>query len=156
MKVLVSSFGPRPVMTTERIGYGAGARDFSGHANVLRLSLARRRKRRTSLPAPMRIKEEEIAILEANLDDLNPQLIGYIVDLALAEGALDVFTTPVQMKKNRPGTVLTVLARPEDEERLRALLFRESSTLGCARVTRSVMRWRAATRPSSRRGAKCA
>ncbi len=58
-------------------------------------------------------EEEEIAILEANLDDLNPQLIGYIVDLAFAEGALDVFTAPVQMKKNRPGTVLTVLARPE-------------------------------------------
>ncbi len=73
---------------------------------------------------------ETIAILEANLDDLNPQLMGYIVDLALAEGALDVFTTPVQMKKNRPGTLLTVLARPENEEHLRALLFRESSTLG--------------------------
>ena len=54
--------------------------------------------------------EEEIAILEANLDDLNPQLIGYIVEQALAEGALDVFTTPVQMKKNRPGTLLTILA----------------------------------------------
>ncbi len=76
------------------------------------------------------LAEEEIAILEANLDDLNPQLIGYIVDLALAEGALDVFTTPVQMKKNRPGTLLTILARPEQEEKLRALLFRESSTLG--------------------------
>ena len=73
---------------------------------------------------------EEIAILEANLDDLNPQLIGYIVDLALAEGALDVFTAAVQMKKNRPGTLLTILARPEQEEKMRALLFRESSTLG--------------------------
>ena len=57
--------------------------------------------------------EEEIAILEANLDDLNPQLIGYIMDVAFAEGALDVFTTPVQMKKNRPGTVLTILAPTE-------------------------------------------
>lgn len=75
-------------------------------------------------------EQEEIAILEANLDDLNPQLIGYIVDLAFAEGALDVFTAPVQMKKNRPGTVLTVLTRPEHEGKLRALLFRESSTLG--------------------------
>ncbi len=74
--------------------------------------------------------EEEICIFEANLDDLNPQLIGYIIDLALAEGALDVFTTPVQMKKSRPGTLLTILARPEDEEKMRALLFRESSTLG--------------------------
>ena len=66
-----------------------------------RRSSSRQRCRRS-------LAEEEIAILEANLDDLNPQLIGYIVDLALAEGALDVFTTPVQMKKNRPGTLLTV------------------------------------------------
>ena len=77
-----------------------------------------------------RLRAETIAILEANLDDLSPQFIGYIMELALAEGALDVFTTPVQMKKNRPGTLLTVLARPENEEHLRALLFRESSTLG--------------------------
>ncbi len=75
-------------------------------------------------------EEEEIAILEANLDDLNPQLIGYIMDVAFAEGALDVFNTPVQMKKNRPGTVLTILAPTDREERMRALLFRESSTLG--------------------------
>ena len=69
-------------------------------------------------------------ILEANLDDLNPQLIGYVVEQALGQGALDVFTTPVHMKKNRPGTLLTVLTRPEDEEQILALLFRESSTLG--------------------------
>ena len=81
----------------------------------------RLRQRRESEAA-----EEEIAILEANLDDLNPQLIGYIVDLAFAEGALDVFTTPVQMKKNRPGTVLTVLARPEHEAQVaRAVVPRE-------------------------------
>jgi len=74
--------------------------------------------------------EEQIAILEANLDDLNPQLIGYIVEQAFAAGAFDVFSTAVQMKKNRPGTVLTILAPLELEEGLRALLFRESSTLG--------------------------
>ncbi len=124
VKVLVSSFGPRPVMTTEKIGYGAGARDFTGHPNVLRLSVGEAQTTGTG-PA-----EEEIAVLEANLDDLNPQLIGYIVDLAFAEGARDVFTTPVQMKKNRPGTLLTVLALPQHEEKLRELLFRESSTLG--------------------------
>ena len=132
VKVLVSNFGPRPVMTTERIGCGAGARDFPAHANVLRLSVG---ETQSAVFGAVSIgesdaEEEEIAILEANLDDLNPQLIGYIVDLAFAEGALDVFTTPVQMKKNRPGTILTVLARPEQEAHLRALLFRESSTLG--------------------------
>ncbi len=131
VKVLISSFGPRPVMTTEKIGYGAGARDFSGQPNVLRLSVGETDAAKLGArDINANLAEEEIAILEANLDDLNPQLIGYIVDLALAEGALDVFTTPVQMKKNRPGTLLTILARPEQEEKLRALLFRESSTLG--------------------------
>jgi uncharacterized protein (TIGR00299 family) protein len=131
-KVLVSSFGPRPVMTTEHIGCGAGARDFAVHANVLRLTIGEAQGAVTGAggTGESDTEEEEIAILEANLDDLSPQLIGYIVDLAFAEGALDVFTAPVQMKKNRPGTVLTVLARPEQEAHLRGLLFRESSTLG--------------------------
>ncbi len=129
VKLLVSSFGVRPTMIAEQIGYGAGARDMPGHANVLRLSVGETVEAAVASDATYPASEE-IAILEANLDDLNPQLIGYIVDLALAEGALDVFTTPVQMKKNRPGTVLTILARPEKEERLRGLLFRESSTLG--------------------------
>ncbi len=74
--------------------------------------------------------EEEIVVLEANLDDLSPQIIGYIADQVLAEGALDVFTTPVQMKKGRPGTLLTMLGKPQDGPKLRGLLFRESSTLG--------------------------
>ena len=131
VKVIVSSFGPRQRMTAEKIGYGAGSRNFSGHANVLRISIGETQGEAVrSQDFESHVAEEEIVILEANLDDLNPQLIGYIVDLALSEGALDVFTTPVQMKKNRPGTLLTVLARPEHEERLRALLFRESSTLG--------------------------
>ncbi len=131
VKVLVSSFGPRPMMTTEKIGYGAGAREFSGYPNVLRLSVGEAQDMTfKSNGASTCFAEEEIAVLEANLDDLNPQLIGYIVDLALAEGAHDVFTTPVQMKKNRPGTLLTILAHPDQEEKLRALLFRESSTLG--------------------------
>ena len=131
VKVLVSSFGPRPVIATEKIGYGAGAREFSGHPNVLRISVGQTQAAPfSSGDAASHFAEEEIVILEANLDDLSPQLIGYIVDLTLAEGARDVFTSPVQMKKNRPGTLLTILALPEQEEKLRALLFRESSTLG--------------------------
>jgi uncharacterized protein (TIGR00299 family) protein len=129
VKVLASSFGPRPMMTTEKIGYGAGARNFAGHPNVLRITIGEAQQ-----TMPTNADAEEIATLQATLDDLNPQLIGYIVDLALAEGALDVFTAPVHMKKNRPGTLLTVLARPENEAHLRALLFRESSTLG-VRIT---------------------
>jgi hypothetical protein len=101
-------------------------------ANVLRLTIGEAQEAVTDAGSTGESDdaEEEIAILEANLDDLNPQVIGYIVDLAFAEGALDVFTAPVQMKKNRPGTLLTVLSRPEHETKLRALLFRESSTLG--------------------------
>lgn len=128
VKVLASSFGSRPPMTTFSVGYGAGTRNFEGHANVLRISIGETAEVQTS-PGSLG-EEQEIAILEANLDDLNPQLIGYILDLAFADGALDVFTTPVQMKKNRPGTVLSILAPIELEERMRALLFRESSTLG--------------------------
>ena len=128
VKVLASSFGPRPAMTINTIGYGAGAREFSGHPNVLRISVGDLAD--TNVAAGNQAQQEQIAILEANLDDLNPQLIGYILDQAFAAGALDVFTTPVQMKKNRPGTLVTILAPLENEEALRALLFRESSTLG--------------------------
>jgi len=127
VKVLAASFGPRPGMSTDAIGYGAGARELAPHANVLRISVGDTSAATEDAAAPV---TEEIAILEVNLDDLNPQLIGYIVDQLFDEGALDVFTTPVQMKKNRPGTLLTVLAPTARETALRALLFRESSTLG--------------------------
>jgi uncharacterized protein (TIGR00299 family) protein len=132
VKVLVSDFAARPLMSIDKIGYGAGARNIVGCPNVLRLTVGETQKTLfdEDTPQPDAPSREEIAILEANLDDLNPQLIAYIVDLALAEGALDVFTTPVQMKKGRPGTVLTILAKPAQEERMRALLFNESSTLG--------------------------
>jgi len=69
-------------------------------------------------------------VLEANLDDLNPQVFGYVVDRLLAEGALDTFALPVQMKKNRPGMLLTVLSKPEDAARLTQIIFTETSTLG--------------------------
>lgn len=74
-----------------------------------------------------------ICVLEANLDDLNPQVFGYVMDQLLEQGALDVFGMPVQMKKNRPGTLLTVLCKPEDAEKLIQLLFTETTTLGVRR-----------------------
>ena len=131
VRVLAASFGPRPLMATERVGYGAGTRDFPGHSNVLRLIVGE------TLESGMSATDlsdsapgDEVAVLEANLDDLSPQIIGYLTDLLFAEGALDAFTTAVQMKKSRPGTLLTVLAKPQDEPKLRDMLFRESSTLG--------------------------
>ena len=128
VKVLASGFGPRPGMKIAQTGYGAGSRNFKGQANILRISVGEAADVTTT--AGSLGEEQEIAILEANLDDLSPQLIGYIMDQAFADGALDVFTTPVQMKKNRPGTVLTILAPVEREPAMCALLFRESSTLG--------------------------
>jgi uncharacterized protein (DUF111 family) len=76
---------------------------------------------------------EAITILEANLDDLNPQVFGYVMDRLLGEGALDAFGMPVQMKKNRPGMLLTVLCRPEDTNKLTELIFTETTTLGVRR-----------------------
>jgi uncharacterized protein (DUF111 family) len=80
-----------------------------------------------------KVSQETITVLEANLDDLNPQVFGYVMDRLLEEGALDAFGVPVQMKKNRPGTLLTVLSRPEDASKLTQLLFTETTTLGIRR-----------------------
>ncbi len=130
-KVLMSGFGPRPAMTTERVGYGAGARDFAGHSNVLRLVTGETVESVRSISEPLSgASVEEIAVLEANLDDLSPQVIGYAAERLLSAGALDVFTVPVQMKKGRPGVLLTLLAKPQDEAKLRGILFEETSTLG--------------------------
>ena len=74
--------------------------------------------------------DEEISVIEANLDDMNPQIYGYFQEKALASGALDVYTTPVQMKKNRPGTLLTLLCRPQDTNALMSLIFAETTTFG--------------------------
>ena len=110
-------------------GYGAGSRDFPGHPNVVRLTIG---EAAASVLAA-NTASETITVLEANLDDLNPQVFGYAMDRLLAEGALDAFAMPVQMKKNRPGTLFTVLCRPEDATRLTQLLFTETTTLGVRR-----------------------
>jgi uncharacterized protein (TIGR00299 family) protein len=127
VKVLAHSFGPMPTMTLERSGYGAGSRNFPAHANVLRITVgesAAVHESNRDLPL------DEVVVLEANIDDLNPQLFGYVAEQALSAGALDVFATPVQMKKARPGTLLTLLAKPEDAERIARLVFSETSTIG--------------------------
>ena len=128
VKTLCKRFVAFPSMTITATGYGAGARDFSGLPNVLRLTIGEAVA--TQPTATAEIPEDTIAVLEANLDDLNPQVFGYVMERLLAEGALDVFGTPVQMKKSRPGMLLTVLARPEDVTRLTKLVFGETTTLG--------------------------
>jgi uncharacterized protein (TIGR00299 family) protein len=125
--VLAAKFGSFPRMKTEKIGYGAGSRNFKKHPNVLRLSLGESEIGRSETSS---VPTEEIAILEANVDDMTPQVFAYVMERALAAGALDVFATAVQMKKGRPGMLLTVLCRPEDSPRLTQLLFAETTTLG--------------------------
>jgi pyridinium-3,5-bisthiocarboxylic acid mononucleotide nickel chelatase len=118
-------FGPQPEMTVTAIGLGAGSAELAEQPNVLRLFIGESAAQRTEASL-----EEDIVVLEANLDDMSPQVYGYFADRALEAGALDVFSIPVQMKKNRPGQLVTVLCRPADREGLSDLLFRETTTLG--------------------------
>jgi len=136
VSVLASKFSQFPRMKMEKIGYGAGTRDFKGIPNVVRLSIGQ-----TPSGEAWTVPFEEITVLEANLDDMTPQVFGYVMEQALAAGALDVFATAVQMKKNRPGMLLTVLCRPEDGPSLRQLIFAETTTLGVRerRETRAIL-----------------
>ena len=128
VKTLCKRFVPFPAMQIAATGYGAGSRDFPSQPNVLRLTIGPSVE--TQLAASAEVPEDTVAVLEANLDDLNPQVFGYVMERLLAEGALDALGTPIQMKKNRPGMLLTVLARPEDVARLTKLVFAETTTLG--------------------------
>ena len=125
VKTLAHRFTSFPQMTVDKIGYGAGTREFAGHANVLRLTVGEVATEFTD-----KSTAEMITVLEANLDDLNPQVFGYVMDRLLEEGALDVFGVPVQMKKNRPGMLLTVLCHPKDASKLEQIIFAETTTLG--------------------------
>jgi pyridinium-3,5-bisthiocarboxylic acid mononucleotide nickel chelatase len=129
VKTLASRFASFPEMTIQKSGYGAGSRDFPGHPNVVRLTIGEM----ASIALASQTASETITILEANLDDLNPQVFGYVMDRLLEEGALDAFAMPVQMKKNRPGTLLTILCKPEDASKFAQLLFTETTTLGVRR-----------------------
>ncbi len=115
------SYGPMPPMTITKIGYGAGHRNPKGHPNVLRLILG---------DGGAAAHVHRVVEILCEIDDMNPQLFGSLMDQLLEAGALDVFYAPVQMKKNRPGTLVTVLARPEDRERLSGILFAETTTIG--------------------------
>jgi uncharacterized protein (TIGR00299 family) protein len=118
------SFGAMPLMKVERIGYGAGDRDPAGFPNTLRVFVGERIEPATGPNV------ETIVSIECEIDDMNPQIFGPLMDRLLAAGALDVFYQAVQMKKSRPGTLVTVLAPPDRREALAELLFRESTTIG--------------------------
>lgn len=142
---LCDRFGPQPAMSVSAIGYGAGTADLEGQPNVVRIMIGEAigawagQGKTAQAEACATGFDEEIAVIEANLDDMNPQIYGYFLEKALAGGALDVYTTPVQMKKNRPGTLLTVLCRPADTTALMTLIFAETTTFG-ARTYRAERR----------------
>ncbi|HLJ16750.1 MAG TPA: nickel pincer cofactor biosynthesis protein LarC [Bryobacteraceae bacterium] len=118
-------FGAQPEMTVAAIGLGAGSNDLAEQANVLRLFVGEAATRASDAGF-----DEDITVLEANLDDMSPQIYGFFAERALQAGALDVFSIPVQMKKNRPGQLITVLCKPADREKFSEMLFRETTTLG--------------------------
>lgn len=127
---LVDEFGPLPAMTVEKIGYGAGQKDFS-HPNLLRLLVGEAAPNRTAPSST----SDVIVLLETNLDDATGEMIGHAAERLWRAGALDVSTTPLAMKKNRPGVLLAVQCRPADAEPLAAILFRETTALGLRRST---------------------
>ena len=124
LTTLCVGFGPIPAMTLTGQGYGAGGRDLP-IPNVLRLLLGEQTNGQAGV--------EALVLLETNIDDNSAEINGYVMEKLFAAGALDVFFTPIQMKKNRPATLLSVLCRPAEVETLETILFRETSTLGVRR-----------------------
>ncbi len=128
---LASEFSKMPMMRVEKVGYGAGTRTYEKFPNVVRavlgeISTATVRERDIGADTT----PDTISVIEANIDDLSPQIFGHLMEQALAAGALDIFYTPVQMKKNRPGILLTLLCAVGDREKFIDLIFRETTTLG--------------------------
>jgi uncharacterized protein (TIGR00299 family) protein len=126
------SFGPIPAMSIEKVGYGAGARDDRSTPNVLRVLIGRGLGEAPS---------DRVTVIECEIDDMNPQIFGLVMDRLYAAGALEVFYVPVQMKKNRPGTLLTVIAAPSGRAPLIDIIFRETTTIGvrCSEVDRECL-----------------
>ncbi len=121
---LASGYGNLPTMKIERVGYGAGTRSYPKFPNVLRAVIGETEDSASDTTPTT------VTVIEANIDDLSPQVFGHLMEKALAAGALDVFYTPVQMKKNRPGVLMTLLCNQPDRVRMTDLIFSETTTLG--------------------------
>jgi uncharacterized protein (DUF111 family) len=118
---LGKAFGAPPSMRVEKIGYGAGEREFLDRPNLFRLILGRT----ASTP-----RQEEMLVIETNVDDMNPQLYDHVMDRLFAAGARDVFLSSIQMKKNRPATLLTAICEPSQRDPIAKIIFEETSTIG--------------------------
>jgi uncharacterized protein (TIGR00299 family) protein len=136
LTTLSSGFGPLPAMTVERIGYGAGTTE-PAIPNLLRVIIGEVREEVSGF------ETEQAAVIETNIDDMNPQMYDYLIEKMLNLGALDVFLSPVQMKKNRPGTLLSVICAPEMTKKFSNFIIRETTTIG--------LRWRLDNRIKARR-----
>lgn len=126
LTTVVNGWTDSPAMTVERVGTGAGTKDFLDHPNILRLFVGTAQGGGTS---------DTVVVLETNLDDCTPEVIGFTTERLFAAGALDVFTIPIQMKKNRPGVLLSVIASSQTADGCEAILFRETGTFGVRRHT---------------------
>lgn len=131
LTTLSSDFGPMPAMTLERIGYGAGALE-TVIPNLLRVLIGESKADREAF------EREQIAVLQTNIDDMNPQLYEYLMERLFEMGAFDVFTSAVQMKKNRPGSLVTITCQPHQVDRFAGFLLRETTSIG--------LRWRVENR----------
>ena len=136
LTTVVSEFTDQPIMTIEKIGIGAGKRDFWEQPNVLRLFVGTAKS-----TAANPNETDTVWVLETNIDDAPAEVIGYCFDALFAAGALDVFAVPIQMKKNRPGVLLSVIAPESLVSALETILFRETATFGIRRysVSRSIL-----------------
>lgn len=132
LAAVVNEFGPLSGFVTDRIGYGAGTKQFPDFPNCLRLMLGEERGAAVQTAQPAC---GQVIVIEANIDDMTPQNFGYVTEKLLAAGALDVFTVPIQMKKGRPGHLLQVLAPAETAESLSRIIFQETTTIGIRRHT---------------------
>jgi hypothetical protein len=130
----VESFGPMQNLVAEKIGFGLGMRDHHTRPNILRVVLGRASKVQNSKSKMPDWETDRVAVLETNLDDVCGEILGHIVEAALAAGALDVFHTPIQMKKNRPGVLLTVLCAETEADRFSEMILRETSAFGVRRT----------------------
>jgi len=118
---LVHSFGSMPPMVIEKVGYGVGSRNLADRPNLLRVLIGQ---------AQGEVHEETVLILESNLDDTNPEWMGFLMERLFEAGALDVVFSPVYMKKNRPAVLVHVMGKPQHKDQLMDILFSESTTLG--------------------------